>query len=292
VKKARRLFLLCMLPSTVSAQWWLGPPTYDYVPDEPTKPETLGVQPPRWTMPEGPLAGFDVRSMRDYNLQVFLSVPLGDVQAILPPGFTALPSAPGGNTASLQVGFIGGSTSWYAGIGVTGPVSYAGFSVPAYNTTLGRPETLLVAIEVSTVEALELVNALYGPGTARLAVVEEKIETEGDATRVRFKLKDQGLGLHVSAEAYCPYPINLRTQILDPKIWRFTAGRTAGPSYRQGGMGDTRPVTLTEAGAVVEAKNGLLKLPGGSVRLLGLMGPTVSFYRNQEMFRRTLRESE
>jgi hypothetical protein len=289
--KTMRLILLCTLPGLVQAQWTLGPPTYDYLPDNPLLPETLGVQPPVSTRAGQPLDGFDFRGMREYMVQFTLSVPLAELQAVLPPGFVASAPVPGAGTASIYLIFVLGQVAWWQGFGVTGPYSYAFFFAPVYNTALGRPEMVQLAIEVGTPEQVEIANAFYGPGVTRLAEIEEEVETEGIVTRFRLKVKDHALGLNLQAEAFCPYPINLRTKT-DPdlRIWRFTAGKTTGPSFRQASQSDYRLVTLAEARAKVEAKDGFLHLPGGSVRLLGLVGPTVSFNRNSEGFRRTLQE--
>jgi hypothetical protein len=284
MKSALRLMVLCMIPSFAHGEW-PSLPTYDWVPDDPSQPSTLGVQRPPSTEPGGLLEGLESHGMRAHMVSFALLVPLADLQAALPPGFTAGPSAPGANTSVITLVFVLGQQSHYVGYGTAPPLSYAMVVAPAFNTALYRIEMLLLALELPIAPAVELSEIRYGAGVARLAEIEEEVESGGGTTRFRLKVKDEGLGLDVRAEASCPYPIDVRAVTdVDPRIFRFVAGQALGRAFMQAVQWDYRIVSVQESGAKVVAKGGYLHLPGGSIRLLAVVG-NVTFNRNSEFYR-------
>lgn len=281
------LVVLLAAPAVAPAQWE-GPPTYDY------DPATPGVQPPASTGPGRHLEAFEQRMVRAHQVSFSVSAPLADVQALLPPGFVAAPSGPGLDTATIIAVFVLGQRTWSAGFGTSPPYSLAFFLTNAVNTNLPSPrqELVVLAVESTSAVAVARANALYGPGIARLAELESKVESEGEGTRFKLKVKDQGLGLALSFAATCPGPIDGRTR-MDPdlRIFRFVDGREARAATRQASQGDVRFATYAESGARFEAAGGYLALPGGAVKVLGFAPFTgVGFNRELEYFRATVRE--
>ena len=181
------------------------------------------------------------------------------------------------------------ATGWNVGYPDISATNYVAFFKGAMNTSLGRPETVTLAIEAANPAFVEVANAKNGPGISRLADVEVEIKSEGDAMDVRFTLKDKPLGLELRAEAYCPFPIDEKAHAdPDSRIWRLTDGHVARGVFHQAFKGFFRYVTLEDSQARVEAKKGYLHLPGGSVRVLGLVGPTILFNRNYDYFRKNV----
>jgi hypothetical protein len=105
---------VCLAGSAVAAgPTGASPPAYDY------DPTTPGVQPPTSPL----LAGYNYRSVRTYQVTFPVLVPLDQLQAIMPPQFSATPSAAGASTSTLNLAFFLDQRFDVGGTGTFGPVS-------------------------------------------------------------------------------------------------------------------------------------------------------------------------
>lgn len=282
VKLITRLSLLALAGGLltvtgVRAQTAAGspPPTYDF------DLATPGTQPP--TSPV--VANHDYRSLRTYQMTIPVLVPLSQFQAILPPGFNAIPSAEGANTATLSLGFFVDQRFERTGVNESyGPVSALLVSATVTNTNVNpaRSELVFPAFEASSdVDAL---NASFGPGTARLADVKVSVEQMKGKMRFTFNIADRELGLKLRASAEAPTTINNRSTS-DPVglVFRALNGRTPNAPFRAASQSDALTLPAGDAKAKLTAANRKLRFPAGTLTVVGV-GPNVTFNRNVEFF--------
>ena len=247
------------------------PPTYDY---DATVP---GTQPPKSPL----VAGYDYRSVRTYQVTIPVLVPLAQLQAIMPAGFSALPSAPGANTATLSLAFFLDQRFERTSVNQSyGPVSALLVSTTARNDIAGRNEIVFPAFEASG--EIAALNASFGPGSARLADVKVAIEQQNGMMRFSFDINDPGLGFKIRAEAESPAAINNRT-MSDPVLLPFRTfnGRTPNNAFWAASQSDTLAVPTAAANVKLHATGNRLRFPAGTLSIVGL-GPTVTFSRNVE----------
>ncbi len=250
-----------------------SPPTYDY------DNASTGTQPPRASS----LVHYDYRSVRTYQVTLTALVPRTQLQAVLPPGFTALPAPLNSTTSSISLAFFADQRFERVGVGSFGPVSAFLVSTTATNTNLSpsRPELVFPAFEASgEVEAL---NDTFGPGSARLADVSLAIKQTDGKMEFSFRVKDESLGLELSARATSPSAINLRS-ISDPVGVAFRTlndGRHPNRAFRAASQSDTVTLQSEAANAQLKINGNKLRLPAGVLTIVGV-GPSVTFARNVE----------
>jgi len=254
-----------------------SPPSYDYNTDIP------GTQPPTSPL----LANPATQTLRTFQLVVdSVLVPLGELQAILPRGFNAIESSPGSGTASLTLDFIFQERFERIGVGTFGPASGFQVQAPALNVTLSRQERILLAQEYSDSAFVAAINAASGPGSSRVAEVAVKIEETKRQIRFTFKVKNEAIGLNVEVLAEGrPADIVERFHV-DPQANAFRSlnnGLSPNPPYRIALQQERSVVPATDSNLDFRAAGGQLRLPGGSLTIVGL-GPTFTVRRWQEIF--------
>jgi len=276
---ARAMVLLtaagaCLAGSAVAAApAGAPPPTYDY------DAQQVGTQPPQAPS----LAHYDYRSVRAYQVTFTALVPQTELQAVLPGGFTALPSAPGSALSNISLAFFLDQRFEQTGVGTFGPVSAVLVSTTATNTTLSpaRPELVFPAFEASgEVDAL---NVAFGPGSARLAQVSVAVSQARETMAFSFEVKDKGLGLDLRAAATSPSAINVRS-VSDPvgiAFRTFQDGRAPNKAFHAASQSDTLTLPSSAAKVHLKAAGGRLRVPHGALTLVDV-GPTVTFARNVE----------
>ncbi|MBI4469009.1 MAG: hypothetical protein HY650_06790 [Acidobacteria bacterium] len=260
-----------------SAQTGSGspPPTYDYDDSMP------GVQAP--TVPQ--IAGAEFRNLRPFRLLIPVRVPLAEVQALLPPGFTAVANPAGSETGQVQLHFFFHSRTTRIADGLTVGGSALQLNTQVLNTNIvpNRQETGVLISFVSTQEWADLIN-LTAPGAARLANITGQVSEENNRLGIKYSVSDESIGFNVSAEATATGPI----------VNRNTGGLTtfrdltANQSYVGSGAVDGLAVPSGMANVSVQAPDGKLQIPvaGGGSRSVTLVGygPNVNFNRNLEFF--------
>jgi hypothetical protein len=256
------------------------PPTYDYNSAAP------GVQPPTSPLLANPAA----RELRTHQLGVSVLVPLAEMQAVLPPGFTAVESAPGSGMATVGMGFIYQARFEQTGAGTFGPVSGTTVIHTARNTNADPPrlEAVFLALELSDPAAVAAANAVFGPGSSRLARTKVDIKEEGGRLRLRFHVVDEALGFNVKVSAEGPAHVVTRSQSDPvPVPWRFlNNGGVPNPPLRAAFQGDINTIPSAAADVDVSVVGRRLRLPGGGRLTVMGVGPSVSFWRWVEVVTR------
>ncbi len=254
-----------------------SPPSYDYNTDIP------GTQPPTSPL----LANPATQTLRTFQLTVSsVLVPLGELNAILPPGFNAIESSPGSDTASLILDFIFQERFERIGIGTFGPASGLQVRASVLNITLNRQETVLLAQEYSDPAFVTAINAANGPGSSRVAGVEVEMEEKKGQIRLTFDVEDEAIGLNVEVRGEGRSADIVQRFHVDPQVVAFRSlnnGLSPNLSYRLAVQQERSQVTVTDSNLELRAAGGQLRLPGGSLTLVGL-GPTFNIVRWQEIF--------
>jgi hypothetical protein len=251
------------------------PPTYDF------DAVTPGTQPPTSPL----LAGYDYRSVRTYQVSIPVLVPLSQLQAIMPPGFTAQPSAPEARTATLSFAFFVDQRFERTGVGESyGPVTALLVSTTATNNNVNpaRSELVFPAFEASG--DIDAVNASFGPGSARLAKVQLNVEQRNGKMRFRFEINDARLGFRIVAAATSPVALNNRL-VSDPVGLPFRTfnGFNPNAAFRAASQSDALIVPTKDANLTLRAPGKRLRFPAGRLTIVGV-GPSITFSRNVEFF--------
>lgn len=266
-------FALFGFAGTGQAQTGAPPPTYDWDNSIP------GIQQPTSPLVANP----DFRSVRLYQVAFPVLVPLWELQAIMPAGFTPIATPAGSQTATINFLYIVDQRFERPKLGQTfGPFTGILVTTNAINNNVSPARTELVfpAFEVSSdVDAL---NAVFGQGSARLAKVKMKVVEKDGTIRFDFDVKDKDLGFNVEAGAESPVTINTRTKS-DPIgiALRAFSGYTANRPLRAASISDFLAVPTASANATFQTPDGLLHFPAGNLRILGL-GSSITFSRNVE----------
>ena len=249
------------------------PPTYDWDNSVP------GVQQPTSPLVANP----DFRSVRLYQVAFPVLVPLAELQGIMPAGFTAIATPAGSQTGTVNFLYIVDQRFERPTLGQTyGPFTGILVTTNAVNNNVSPARTELVfpAFEVSS--EVDALNAVFGPGSARLAKVKMKVVEKDGTIRFDFDVKDKSLGFHVEAGAEAPVTINTRTKS-DPIgiALRAFNGFTPNRAVRAASISDFLAVPTASANATFETEDGQLHFPAGNLTILGL-GPNITFSRNVE----------
>jgi hypothetical protein len=256
------------------------------------------------------LSTYDARFIRQSQLTVTLIVPSGDLQRVLPLGYTVLP----GDTASVVVAFglqqreelprsIGAVSR-----GTYGPASLVIVQAEVINPH-GHYEQVLLDNERSTDDSVNLINGLWGEGSARKPssltlelkelAQEEREEDAEDATTndriIRFsgRVENEAFELVIGVQATVPAAITtaVRNSLGRgpdglPEPIRFINGSAHPPVANAAILqviNDDR-VTVPSAGHLrVEIPARQLRLPEGTLHVLRV-GPTFMLLRNRENF--------
>ncbi|MBI4469064.1 MAG: hypothetical protein HY650_07075 [Acidobacteria bacterium] len=256
----------------------LPPPTYDYDDSAP------GIQGP--TSPF--LVGAEQRVYRSLLLRVPVLVPLAELQAMLPAGFTAVAAPAGVNAGVIQLNFFFQQINHrMANDGVVRGSGVA-FHIPLLTNTHFTPpreEGAVLGYEASSQEMVDYLNEMDGPGCARLAKVGVLIREEGENLNLKFTVTDDVLGLNVACEATLP-ALGTRRVLFDPDIPLrvFPSNR----SFFLAVQADDRTVPRAMANLQLEVPSGRIPVPNGAGGSRGLtvssIGPNVSFRQNYEHF--------
>lgn len=248
------------------------PATYDYDAAAP------GTQAPRSPILTAP----DYRSVRTYQVTFPVLVPTAQLQAALPTGYQAQPSATGATTSVLNLAFFLDQRFELVGTGTSGPVSAVLLSTTVLNTTTATPRQEIVFPAFEASGSVEALDAAFGPGSAQLADVSVELEQADGETEFRFRVRDPRSRFEVTAEATAPAALTTRA-VSDPVglPFRTLDGRRPNGAFRAATQSDGITVPTAEADARLRAPGGRLHLPGGSVDVVGL-GASITVARDVE----------
>ena len=174
----------------------------------------------------------------------------------------------------------------------------------AFNTALNRPEGLLLAIEFSDESQVNCFNAVFGPGSSRVANVETEIREKRGQLQMKFDVRDPEIGLRVQVQADGPAAIVDRGRA-DPAgpLRSVNGGISASSAFTAGQQFDFLLVPRTPDNLTLKVGyrhqrwddrgngdngddekvdrngRGRLRLPGGSLQIMGV-GAAFNFQRN------------
>lgn len=255
------------------------PPTYDY------DPMTPGVQGP--TSPA--LANWVARHVRTHQFTVTVLVPLAELQTALPPGYEAIASPVGSDTAAVSLlvmyqlrhacpdGRVATTSSYFA-------------AATARNVALDRPESLNLDTVATDPGFIAAWNGDCGVGGARPGSIAIEIRETGGMLRFAWEVADRELGLRLRVAGAVPSAIPNRF-LGDPlpAFFRAVTGvGQVGAAFRLAGQGDNvlAPVASADveiAGDPGKGRYGTLPLLGARLTILGPVG-SVAVARNGEFF--------
>jgi hypothetical protein len=253
------------------------PPTYDYIPAEP------GTQPPN--VLGGP---FTARELRTHTLRVGVRVPLAELQALLPPGFTARANPVGSNTALVNLTFAYQIRLERPGVGA-GFGNFGPYSSLNVDTSVLNPDNVIEGLFelvhlVSDPDVALLRNDIFGPGSSRAATLKFEIEEEEGSLRIKVNAEDEELGLDLRAEGKGPSRFATRFGGNNLALSRFQ-------NQDNSAMANSQVLTAFQGdnaggqpAANVKLNTTQLRLPGGEFHVIEITGFT--FIRNLELFYR------
>ncbi len=257
------------------------------------------------------LPRYDARFIRQSHLIVTLIVPSASLQNLLAPGYTAPP----GSTSAVIVTFVLQQREELpraigaVAAGTYGPAS----AMIVYADTLnprGHYEQFNLDNERSTDDSTNLVNELWGDGSARTAtsltidlkevVREEEEDAHHDAKtnapiirfsgRVENDTTGLAFGVHVIFPADIWTPVrNSLTKGPDglTEPFRFVNGAARPPmpnaAIAQVVNDDRVTISSDDAHLKLEVPDRRLRLPEGTLPIVGV-GPTVTLIRTRENF--------
>jgi hypothetical protein len=243
------------------------------------------------------LTGYEQRVVQLHHLSFTIIVALADLQAVLPPGYVALPRPSDPTTAQVTVviayqdrvelpAAFNGLTA-----GTYGPSSHLSVEAVVRGAS-GDNELAILVHERSTQDSVDLIDKAFGVGSARLADsinIDIEEENEGAGTlRFKFRVKDHTIGLDIAGEANTASAIVQRTTLNpDPIPLRFLNGFTPNTLFRVGSQGDLITVLVAPGTLLLKVPGGRLNLPVGDLTILGA-GPIVRLSRNLELFLKNL----
>ena len=155
-----------------------------------------------------PLDGFEMRRYRDWQLTVNVMVPTSELQGVLPVGYqVANPTAPGstvGITLVLQERAEFLTATGAIPVGSYGPVDEV-LVVATVRNSSGVMENIILDNLRSTTEAVNMTNAVFGPGSARLPdMLRMELAAEPEGQLHRFSAHVVSGRLHITAAATLP----------------------------------------------------------------------------------------
>lgn len=250
------------------------PPTYDY------DTATPGVQGPKSPL----LAGYTYRSVRPYQVGIPVLVPIADMQAILPPGFTAVATPAGATNTTLTLSFFLDQRFQPDATSLTtfGPASAMLVSATVLNTNLATPRQELVFPCFEASAYVDQLNATFGPGAARKAKVRAEFIEHNGNLKFKFVISDSDLGFDITVSGEGPAALNNRS-ISDPVGLPFRTfnGMQANQSFWASSQTDSLAVPITATNLTLATSDNRLHFPGGSLGIVGF-GANMTLSRNVE----------
>ena len=253
------------------------PPTYDW--DE----NTTTIDAPTSPLMQNPV----LRQMCSFHFNIPLLAPLNGLQALLPPGFTAGPSA---EDASLSVvGLAFGVHTRFTLNGVAhGPFLNSLISAPGTtNTALGRLETVVLASLISDAAARDVFNSVNGPNTSRQPLAyEAKIGEESGEFSIEVVVdlptSQPGQRSRLRASAKVALSAFTVRQVAQPQPnagapLRSTAGTTAHGARWTAVQADAAVLTAAAAHAQVQVPASTLHLPAGTLQFVRINDQNTPF---------------
>jgi len=222
-----------------------------------------------------------LRQMCSFHFNIPVLVRRNDLQALLPPGFTAGQSAGDASLSVVNLAF-GVHTRFTLNGVAHGP--FLNFLVGApgtRNTALNRFENVVLASFISDAAACNAFNSVNGPGTSREPLdyevdIEEKSGDFSIEVRVDLPTNQPGQRSRLSASAKVPLAAITTRQagqpqpaaVPPPAPLRSTDGAAALGARWTAIQADVALLTAAAANANVQVPASTLQLPAGTLQFV------------------------
>ncbi|BDC52535.1 hypothetical protein F183_A48500 [Bryobacterales bacterium F-183] len=250
------------------------PPTYDY------DSAVAGTQGPKAAQ----VAGYTYRSVRSFQMAVPVFVPLKELQAVLPPGYTPVASPAGSDTATITLNFFLDQRFQPDASSPTtfGPTSAVLITTTVLNSNLATPRQEIVFPGFEASADVDQLNAAFGPGSVRMAKVTAGVTDRRGVKTFKFRIEDKDLGFEMIAQAEIPGNIPNRV-VSDPVglAFRTFNGMTPNKAFWAASQSDAITVPATDTKILLHSPGDRIVFPTGSVSIVRL-GATITFNRNLE----------
>jgi hypothetical protein len=264
------IVLSAILPAAVLAQ----------IPS-PFAPPSFGTEYPAGS----PVLNHDMRRYRDWQLTVSVRVPTSQLRAVLPAGYEVANPAADVSIVSIalvlqeRVEFV--TSQGAIPVGSYGPVDEV-LVVTTAQSPAGIMETVILDNLRSTPEAVNMTNAVFGPGSARLPdMLRMELAAEPGGQLHRFTANVVSGRLNIGASAvFADSAITFVRRRVSPNPFRYVDSSiqpaVANRSLRAGTSGDLITVPASD----ITFKRDDIHLPHGTLTVLGVASGTI--FRWQE----------
>ena len=250
------------------------PPTYDY------DSAVAGTQGPKSPL----VAGYTYRSVRSFQMAVPVFVPLAELQAVLPPGYTPVATPAGSDTATITLNFFMDQRFQPNAASPTtfGPTSAVLITTTALNSNLATPRQEIVFPSFEASSDVDQLNAAFGPGSARLAKVNASVIDKKGVKTFKFKIVDKDLDFELMAEAEIPG--NIPNRVMSDPVglpFRTFNGFELNKAFWAASQADAIVVPAADTKLLLHAPGDRIVFPTGSVTMKSV-GANITFNRNLE----------
>ena len=247
----------------------------------PFAPPSFGTEYPAGS----PVLNYEMRRYRDWQLTVNLSVPTSEVQAVLPAGYEVVnPTAPTSTVGLAMV--LQERVEFMTALAGISPGSYAPVDellvVATAKSPSGILETVILDNLRSTAEAVNMTNAVFGPGSARLPeMIRMELGAEPEGSRHRFSASVVSGRLNIAASAvFSESGLSFIRRRVSINPFRYVDSSiqpaVANGSLRAGTSSDLIAVPVSD----ITFKRDQIHLPHGSLTVLAVVSGTI--FRWQE----------
>ena len=264
------IVLSAVMPVAVSAQT-----------PSPFAPPSFGTEYPAGS----PVLNYEMRRYRDWQLTVNVTVPTFELQAVLPAGYEVPNPAANASTVGItlvlqeRVEFL--TTLGGISVGSYGPVDEV-LVVATAKSPAGIMETVILDNLRSTTEAVNMTNAVFGPGSARLPdMLRMELVAEPENQLHRFTATVVSGRLNIAASGvFGDAGLSFLRRRVSVNPFRYVDSSiqpaVANASLRAGTSADLIAVPASD----ITFKRDAIHLPHGSLTVLSVSSGTI--FRWQE----------
>lgn len=237
----------------------------------------------------GAVAGYQLRLFRSFNISIPFVTKLADLQALLPPGYTAIASPAGSDTANAAIGIAFQQRQQimtaFNGVapGVYAPNSELNVSATVLNPS-GAVELVLLHGERSTQEITDIVNAMFGANSVYRSDEYNFSVGEKDGVFVMAaSIRNDTTGFRLKVDVATTQPLVRRTVANPvPITARFVTRTQANTGFRLAQQLESEAIA-TQMQLKIDTPGNYLKVPGGGLHIVSIPA-TMSIQRWAENF--------
>jgi hypothetical protein len=216
-----------------------------------------------------------MRRYRDWQLTVNVTVPTSELQAVLPSGYQVL--NPGAASSNVSIALVFQERAEILAVDGIAPGSYGPVDevlvVAAARSPMGVVESLLLDNLRSTQEAVNLTNAIFGPGSARLPdLLRVKLTAEPGGEMLRFSARVVSGSLHIAASAvFSPTGMISSRNRPSPAPFRYVDSSMKPAIANRSLRAGTSVDQVTVPAAAITFEQDRIRLPHGKLTVLTIV---------------------